>query len=101
MEKAPSRYNTEPEETVSAETVADLEFAFLVSPDTIPAMGGASLRNLNVEVTPTAYENALQQVELESGNTAEAAKGDGTRTAIGSMATYYCSNDGFLLYLFT
>lgn len=96
MEKAPSLYNAdqEPEATVSAETVADLEFAFLASPDTIPVMGNAALRNLNVEVAPAAYENALQQVELESGNVVEAAKGDGTRTALGSMATYKGTKDG-------
>ncbi|MDX2775840.1 hypothetical protein PV379_00520 [Streptomyces caniscabiei] len=96
MEKAPSRYDVdqEPRDRVSAETVAELEFAFLVSPDTVPAMGSAALRDLNVEVAPAAYENALQQMELESGNAAEAAKGDVTRCAIGAMATYNGSRDG-------
>ena len=96
MERAPSLHSAEreSEETVSAETIADLEFAFLVSPDTIPVIGGAALRNLNVAVAPAAYENALQQVELKSSNIAEAASGDATRTAIGVMATYDNSKDG-------
>ncbi|HSW92039.1 MAG TPA: hypothetical protein VLG09_05320 [Candidatus Saccharimonadales bacterium] len=90
MERAPSihKADQEPDETVSAETVSDLEFAFLVSPDSIPAMGGAALRNLDTALAPAAYENALERVPLNSKYDAEAAKGDPTRTAIGSMATY-------------
>lgn len=91
MERAPLRHETnrELEEPVSAETVSDLEFAFLVSPyERIPEMGGAALRTLDVAVAPAAYENALERVPLNSKHDAEAAKGDLTRSAIGSMTTY-------------